>query len=317
MKYLCLLTLILLTGCHSCGRKSGDAQLPAADLLQAGSIKTLVAKNHLQLRGEQGDFASFKEYIGGLKDDDAATIPYALDYIKTCLPADLPECDSVMLLFNVKFFKVTNTLSNKLQTRYAAVARLYDENTRSPKLRIFQNNLKACGIGIFQTEGNDYLDVLPDYFYINFKNRVSAGVKEFLDIRRRELARGFSEDAGMLISFNQLYQRVKRWEKFMKDHPTSVYLNEAKNYYNTYLETLLTGMDNTPVFENMSLTLSPEVKDIYERAIISDPESPSSKIITYYYDMLSRHDFRYNDSIPLFLKDHQLSTMLAVQPDTR
>lgn len=317
MKYLCLLTLLLLTGCHSCGNKTGDIELPPADLLQSASVKNLVAKNHQNLRGVDGDFASFKEYIAGLKDDDAASIPYALDYIKTCLPPGMAERDSVMLLFNVKFFKVTNALSDKLETRYAAMVKLYDAGSKSYKLKIFQNNLKACGIGIFQTEGNDYLDVLPGYFYTNFKNRVSAGVREYLDIRREELAQGFSEDAGLLITYKQLYQRVKRWEKFLKDHPASVYKNEAENYYTTYLETLLTGMDNSPVFDGFDETLSPEVKAIYEQAILKDPESPSSKIITYYYGLLSRHDFRQNDSIAVFLKEHQLSTMQAVQPDTR
>ncbi|QKJ29340.1 hypothetical protein HQ865_06075 [Mucilaginibacter mali] len=317
MKYLCLLTLILLTGCSSCGNKTEMPNLPAADLLQAGNVKALVAKNHQNLRGVDGDFESFKEYLNGLKDDDAASIPYAMDYIKTCLPSDMAGRDSVVLLFNVKFFKITNFISSKLETRYAAMVKLYDGEPQSAKLRIFKNNLKTCGIGIFQTEGNCYLDVLPDYFYTNFKNRVSAGVKEYLNIRRVELAQGFSEDAGLLISYRQLYQRVKRWEKYMKTYPTSVYRNEAENYYTTYLETLLTGMDNSPVFEGFSETLSPEVKAIYEQAILRDPESPSSKIITYYYGLLSRNDFRRNDSIPIFLNEHKLSNMSGIQPDTR
>jgi hypothetical protein len=61
----------------------------------------------------------------------------------------------------------------------------------------------------------------------------------------------------------------------------------------------------------------PEVKNIYEKAIQQDTSSKTSKIISSYYAFLARHDFKENDSINDFLKDHKLSTMIAVQPDTR
>jgi hypothetical protein len=167
------------------------------------------------------------------------------------------------------------------------------------------------------SEGIDYLDVLPDYFYDSFSNRVSASVKQYLFIRKTELAQGFTEDTGLLISFDELYKRVKRWEKFLNDYPNTVYRAQAEDNYTTYLETLLTGMDNSRIFDFDKNVLLPEVKTIYEKAMTDGPNSKTAKIITDYYNFLGRHDFKENDSIPKFLSEHKLSTMLAVQPDNR
>lgn len=318
MKHLCLLCIILLCGCNWGVNTAGNitVNLPAANLLKAGNVAKLVVQNHKNLEGTEGDLELFKQYLRGLNNNDAASIPYAMDYIRTCLPPDMPQRDRVIVLFNLKFLTVLNNINNVLPTKYESVTKLYDADSKSLKLKAFRDNLAACGIGIFQTEGNDYLDVLPNYFYNDFKDRVSAGVKEYLSIRRVELAEGFSEDAGLLISYQQLYQRVKRWERFLHDYPATVYTTQAENYYKMYLGTLLTGMDNSPVFTD-GYSLSAEVKNIYEQAMNDDPASRTAKIITPYYTMLMHYGFGMNDSVSVFLKERHLIDMRGVQPDTR
>jgi len=321
MKHYYLTFFALLMACQHDPKKnsqikSGEDVHPA-NLLKADAITKRVINNHKKLIRIKGNFDSFKEYISGLDNYDLSSIPYALDYIKTCLPVNLEKKDSVLLLFNLKFYKVTNVLNDSLETRYAGVIKQIDDQPKSPKSVIFGNNLKACGIGIFSTEGNYYLDVLPDYFYDNFSVRVSAGVKQYLFIRKSELAEGFTEDAGLLISFESLYNRVKRWEKFLNNYPNTVYDGPANGYYTTYLETLLTGTDNSRVFDDEKNILLPEVKSIYEKALADGHDSKTAKIITDYYSFLSRHAFKENDSIPAFLSKYKLSTMLAVQTDNR
>jgi hypothetical protein len=321
MKYLYFVMLIFVMACSHARREMSKAKVTEnshpVNLLKAEAVDKCVANNHKKLAGVKGDFNSFKKYILGLNDHNVESIPFALDYIKTCLPPSLSKKDSVMLLFNLKFFKITNGLGDSLETKYAPVLKQMEDNPKATKPTNFVNNLKACGIGVFSTEGNYYLDVLPDYFYDNFNNRVSAGVNKYLYIRKSELAQGFTEDAGLLISFEILYKRIKQWEKFLNDYPNTVYDAQANNYYTTYLETLLSGMDNSRVFDDNKNILLPEVKTIYEKAINDGPASKTAKVIADYYAFLGRHGFKENDSIPAFLSEHKLSSMLAVQPDTR
>jgi hypothetical protein len=316
-----ILLALSLTFLFTCGSKNTQDNKDTVNttdyLLQDKTISKLVTANHQKLSGITGDFKSYKLYLDKLDNDSLISIPFALDYIKTCISTDNVDRDSIFLLFNIKFFAVANRLSDSLDTKYKTLIEQLDKDSNTVELKSFKNNLKACGIDIFSTEGMYYLDVIPDFFYKNFKNRVSEGVAEFLNIRKDELKQGFSEDAGMLISFEDLYSRVKRWENFINKYPNTVYSDEANSYYTTYIETLMTGMDNSRVFDFDNNSLLPEVKTLYEKIMGEGTESTTTKIISSYYGFLARHDFQENDSIPIFLKTYNLSTMLAVQPHTR
>jgi hypothetical protein len=317
MKKLLVISLLFLFSCGSNSPKENKKNVPTDNLLQENSINNLVTSNHLKFSGMKGDFQSFKLYLDKLVNDSLTSIPYALDYINACISIDNADRDSIFLLFNIKFYSVANRLSDSLYTKYKSIVELLDKDSSTAELRNFKNNLKLCGIDIFSTEGMYYLDVIPDFFYNNFKNRVSEGVVEYLNIRKDELKQGFSEDAGMLISFEDLYGRIKRWENFINKYPNTLYNSDANSYYSTYLETLMTGMDNSRIFDFDSNSLTPEIKSLYETIIKEDIESPTTKIISSYYDFLARHDFKENDSIQIFLKTNNLSTMLSVQPQTR
>jgi hypothetical protein len=317
-KILLALSLTFLFACGSNNTQDKKDIVSTTDyLLQDNSVSKLVTANHQKLSGITGDFKSYKLYLDKLDNDSLTSIPFALDYIKTCISTDNADRDSIFLLLNIKFYAVANRLSDSLDTKYKSLIEQLDKDSNTVELKSFKNNLEACGIDIFSTEGMYYLDVIPDFFYNNFKNRVSDGVAEFLNIRKDELKQGFSEDAGMLISFEDLYQRVKRWENFINKYPNTVYNDEANSYFTTYVETLMTGMDNSRVFDFDNNSLLPEVKTLYEKIIREGYESPSTKIISSYYTFLARHDFKENDSIQIFLKTNNLSTMLAVQPHTR
>jgi hypothetical protein len=311
--------LFLLLACNSTKNQQASEDKTTGDyLLRANMVNTLVDANHQKLKGINGNFNSFKTYLNSLSDS-IVSIPYALDYINTCLSKDTANQDSVFLLFNTKFYSVTNNLSDSLDSKYSFLLEQIDKDSVTAELTAFKSNLTACGIDILTTEGMYYLDVIPDFFYKNFKNRVSQSLREYLNIRKDELKEGFSEDAGLLISFDDLYKRVKRWEAYINKYPQSIYIQDANSYYTTYLETLMTGMDNTSAFdygENESV-LNAEVKSLYEKIMEEDTESPTTKIITSYYNFLARHDFKQNDSIQNFLEANKLNGMLGVQPDTR
>jgi len=312
MRLLSALTIIVLFSCNSCTTKNNPDALAAndtltftEDLLQQNSVKTLDSLNHMKLDEEKGDLNSFRQYLEKLPVNKLVSIPYALGYIKTCIPSGSPDQDSVFLVFNTWFYAVTNQLSDSLEKKYKIIVDQLNENSVSSELTAFRDNLAYCGIEILSSEGMYFLDVMPDYFYINFRDRVSAGVAQYLTIRKDELKQGFSEDAGMLITFGELYQRVKSWEEFQDKFPSTVYAADADYYLKTYLATLLTGMDNSRVFDSENSVLLPERKQLYEKIIKEDPQSESGKIISSYYSLLKSHNFKDNTLNDIFLKENK------------
>ena len=318
--FLVSLSILIVSCCSSVQDKKGTAALidnPFDFLLKKKSVDKLVEKNHLALVGKTGDLKAFNRYLKILDTGNLVSIAYTLDYIKTCIPADDVDRDSICFLFNMYFFKIANRFSDLLETKYKYLIDVMGKKSNTDTLKYLADNLTKCGADIYPTEGIYYLDMLPDYIYDNLKNRVSDGVREYWLIRKGELKEGFSDDASMLISFVQLYLRVKRWENFLEKYPNTVYTNEAHFYYDTYLETLMTGMDNTRVFDLDSNTLEPEVKFIYEGIIAEKPVTRTTELITSYYNYLSRHNFKDNDSIKPYLQAIHHSSMIGVQPPTR
>ncbi len=322
-KLLFIFTLTLLFACgYETKRLSNDIPTATIDpnidyLIQNNSIGQLVAINHQKIKDLKGDFKSFKNYIDKLDNDSLTSIPFALDYIKTCIPIESANLDSAFLLFNIKFYTIVNKLTVSIDTKYKTIMGQFANDSNTVELKSFKDNLAACGVDILSSEGMYYLDVVSDFFYENFKNRVSPGVAGFLFIRKDELKQGFSEDAGLVISFDELYGRIKSWERFINKFPNTIFKEEANSYYQMYLSTLITGMDNSRVFDGENNSISPEIKTLYEKIITEDIESPTTKIMSSYYSFLARHDFKENDSSQLILNAINLSTMLAVQPPTR
>ena len=288
-------------GCHN-NQEKKEMTSSKDYLLQHNSVKGLVATNHQKLSGIICDLKSYKLYLDQLENDSITSIPFALDYIQTCLLTDNVDRDSIFFLFHKKFYAITSSLNDSLNTKYKFLVNQIEYDSSTVELKSFENNLAVCGIGIYSTDGTYYLDAIPDFLYNTFKNRVSEGLVEFLYIRKEELKQGFSQDAAMLISFEDLYQRVKRWENFLKNYPNTVYNSEAISYFETYLVTLMTGMDNSKIFDFQYNSLLPEINTLYENIIKDEPISATTEIISSYYTFLARHDFKENDSIQIFLK---------------
>jgi len=70
--------------------------------------------------------------------------------------------------------------------------------------------------------------------------KLPAAYREYLTLRMRDVAEGFSEDAGLLITWQSLRERIRRWERFEARYPDFAYADIIKAQVETYLGALLT-----------------------------------------------------------------------------
>ena len=264
------------------------------------------------------DFKTIKKHTMDDMHLGIVAIPIAENRIKKCIGL-MPESDkdSLYVLFNEVFYTTANALTDSLETKYKSVINKIRNNLHDSEVNQFISCLDLCGIDLLVSEGIYYLDVKYDYFYHLFKGKVSPALDDFLEIRSREMKQGYSEDAGLLISFNELYGRVVNWENFMSQYPKFFMSDVAENYYTGYLSTFLSGMDNSPTFDREQDKLSPSVKKLYETIIARNDSKRSTKVISEFYALLETTGFKMPENLDQFLKDRGLYTMLGVQPDTR
>lgn len=318
--FISILLLLL-----SCSHKSRDNEV-ITDLTRKKALPDIeeaqkkIRENKEAGQSKASDFNTFKKEILSLNNQEPLSIAFAENLVKGCLPViDTPYRDSVFLYFNNIFYSVANTFSDSMFNKYPLVFEILakDKSGNSPEVNSFKNYLSLFGMELLMSEGIYYTDVKPAYFYNIFKGQVSPALETYLKIRTTELKEGFSDDAAMQISFEKLYRRVKNWEAFIDKYPGFVLINYAYYYYNSYLATLMTGMDNTPAFDPETKSLRPELKLIYEEIIKDTAKSKTKEMIVSYYGFLKKKNFTDPDDLEKFMRRKGLYSMLGVQPHLR
>jgi hypothetical protein len=176
--------------------------------------------------------------------------------------------------------------------------------------------LRKYGFGLFQSEGMWYIDEEVRFHSQMFDGSLSSAMKEFMSIRAKEQAEGFSEDAELTIPIDSVGHRAITWEKFIEKYPSFFLLDEAKEWYSIYRNTYLTGMSNSSSF-TMEGDLEPGVKNSYEKILKEFPETKTGTLVKEWYHFLSVNNFKSNSAVDSFLRANDSKSMINIQPPTR
>ena len=322
MKKLILILLLfsMISGNYA-SNKSGKTE---------GFNQAIIQRTIKEVEGKfidpKGDFKSFERQVWDYQDLGIILIPVTENlvrkYLNTFTDSDK---DSVYVLFDRIFYKAVNDFNNSLESRYSTLLDKRKSEIDNPEiygivnplLIEFKRSLDVCGLTLLNSEGTYYVDANCDYYYNLFKDKVSPALTDYLKIRKKELNQGFSEDAELLISFHQLYERVLTWEDFTAKYPDFFNIREAQFYYASYLSTLITGMDNSQPFYTETGKLLPELRKLYLKITKRDDSRKSTNVIKDYYELLRVSDFSMPADLDQFLKDNELYSMNGVEPDTR
>lgn len=133
----------------------------------------------------------------------------------------------------------------------------------------------------FWDVGEGYAEIRfkPYHYYTIFKGKVTADYDYYLRTKAKEDAVLYSADAGLLIDFKDLGDRVLSWEYFMDKYPNSPLYSKALKRYQEYGHFYLFGMDNTSTFEYADMTMYPENREEFNRFITKNPKSNYARIV--------------------------------------
>jgi hypothetical protein len=258
----------------------------------------------------------YRQYSKNLIKTDLSSISKAFDKYKASFTtAPVEFRDSAFTEFRNLFYNVINNYSDIFWNNADLVKKLNEKQNDDPAVKEFKNSLENNGLRLSITEGSYYIDEKPDYLINNFKSFVSPGVYEFLNLRSKELQQGFSEDAKLLITFRELGSRIITWQNYLNKYPASPLQAEAKFSFRLYLNTFLTGLDNSPVAADD--VLLPEMKQVYSEFISKNQDTESGKIVGKFYNILTKNNFRLTEELDDFYQENQIESMKGIQPPTR
>jgi len=260
--------------------------------------------------------AGFRVNLAKLHKSNLASISEASNELRKNFSAADPEIrDSAFIEFRSFYYDVINSYYEIFLNNQELVNKLKENKNEDPQVQQLKTALDQNGLRLSQTEGGYYIDEKPGYLYDNFNNFGTRGISQFLLIRSKELEEGFSEDAKLLISFKSLGDRIIAWENYLDKYPSSPLSAEAKFSYHLYLNTFITGLDNSPVADNDLLL--PEMKNVYSDFIHRNSNSESGKTVEKFYAIISNNNFHLSSVPDDFYKENQIESMKGMEPPTR
>jgi len=170
----------------------------------------------------------------------------------------------------------------------ALIQNFYSEKeTDKKKIKAFGEKLSKHQLK-YDEIGEGYVEITtkPDFYYAIFKNYVTADYKAYLFLQSEENKVPYSADAGLIISFKDLGDRVVSWENFMTKYPNSKLMKTVKEDYKMYQMDYLIGEDNTPTYERPAdeKYIYPENIEEFNRFMKKYPNSPTVPLIHLFMD---------------------------------
>lgn len=242
------------------------------------------------------DTVSLNEYRIYLKSLDtlhpASTTIAAEKYAELFKSADQNTRDSAFSVFKDFYNKIDQILDNNRDITISYDSLITDSAGHlpmlSPHLSTYAQTLKDNGFKVYMSEGAPYigqdLDFEAKWFYVY----LSQPLKEFLTQLNKEDKEGFSVDAGLVITPEQLADRTVWWEKFAKNHAETIVARPSLENWRSYLGTMMVGMDNSTVTEpGHPENLNPYFKAAYSRVMNNYPATQTARLIGPYFKLLT------------------------------
>ncbi len=211
----------------------------------------------------ENELSSYEYYLDSLNFDIVHSIPAAVKYYQVRIRTlPIEKRDSAFFVFNQFYYKVKFKLNDSLMYDLDLLNKLSDKAFNKDSIATgFKKIIKENGFKLFQSEGYFYVEESPDFLYSRFGKYVSPSISEYLKFRRNELKEGFAEDAVLMIPMLKVAQRIINWEKYLIKFPNSFYAEQVNSYLGMYVNALLGGLDNSPIFDE-NKKLIPEIKKL-------------------------------------------------------
>ena len=192
----------------------------------------------------------------------------------------------------IEYSKINKVILSEInEYEQKTLDRFYDEdeNSKNDKIKL-SSKLKNHQLR-YEVMGEGYVNIttIPSFYNDMFKNYVTDDYKEYIRLISEENKVTYSADAGLVITFKELGDRIISWENFISKYPESKLVEEVKSFLKNYRLDYILGMDNTPTFERdfenqtetnkKILYINKENLEEFNRFLKEYPKSPTSMII--------------------------------------
>lgn len=162
------------------------------------------------------------------------------------------------------------------------------ESITDASLKDLFTRFESMGYKFIQVEGS-VEPILNYHFVENYTAYLSPEMIDYGKFKSLESTQIWASDGGIVISIEELGDRIASAEAFLKAYPDAKQKYDVVQDLNNYLHGYFGGLDNTPVVVNNES--SPSFIKAYESYLNIHPDTATAKVLQSYYDELKANNF--------------------------
>lgn len=170
--------------------------------------------------------------------------------------------------------------------------RIDPEKINGGDMRDFYENLAAGSILVVYYEDTPTLRVDYRSLLSRYGEYLSDPLYRLYEAYADTVEKPMSENAALMISFEELLERADRIETLLTDYPENQLIKtDALWLYTTYINTILMGTTNSPIFDYNTKVFSEDARAAYEDYMRAHPDTTLTHVLKEYFSYLASIGF--------------------------
>lgn len=183
------------------------------------------------------------------------------------------------------YVKIRDKYTNCLNDSQIEVLDKYVDYHTGPDTYNLPDNIKKMAAELnkagleFRVMGEGLTEIhsLPGYYESVFKNKVMPDYAAYISQMAKDNKENYAVNGGLLITWEELGDRLIAWENFINTYPKSSLIKTAKDNYHNYLLDYLLGMDSDRIYDSEEGKIYDDKREAYNMLIKKYPNSTTAK----------------------------------------
>ena len=176
------------------------------------------------------------------------------------------------------------------------------DEVKNAQLKTLLTETISDGYKLETAEGT-YFPVINYGAYRKYVSAVTPDMGDYIGIMANESDKVAAKDAALIIGWDEVVNRTMTMEKFIKDYPNSVKLEDVKQLYKRYVIYTFYGANNTPLFRYDSQTIVPEAKKSYQNALAKGTDSKYLATINSFLNLVDKSGNKLTNEVDQYRKN--------------
>jgi hypothetical protein len=138
-------------------------------------------------------------------------------------------------------------------------------NIKEEDIKNLLQDVFSNGYKLSASEGMYYPEIDYDKILKDFGGHASDKVAGYLEIMAAESNKHFASDAALIVSPDELADRIVKAEKFINSYPDFELVQQVEQFHSYYLTAYLLGLNNTPLFDYQTEKAKDSFIESYEK----------------------------------------------------